>query len=121
MGVSISRLLLPYELLLLGGGGRANGLGGPVAPALRSEFALGEGGGSTTPDEWDASVLRAGVAPEMESLGEESAVALPPSDCSLGICTLNFGLFLSACWRLFVRVGGAIIGTVGVERVRCGG
>jgi hypothetical protein len=93
----MSRLLLPYELLLLGGGGRANGLGGPVAPALRSEFALGEGGGNTTPEEWDASVLRAGVAPEMESLGEESAVALPPSDCSLGICTLNLGLFLSAC------------------------
>jgi hypothetical protein len=92
-----------------------------VAPALRREFALGEGGGSTTPEEWDASVLRAGVAPDMESLGDESAVALPPSECSLGICTLNFGLFLSACWRLLTRVGGAMIGTVGVESVRCGG
>jgi hypothetical protein len=92
-------------------------LGGPVAPALRSELALGEGGGSTTPEEWDASVLRAGVAPEIESLGDESAVALPPSECSLGIWTRNFGLFLSIC-RLFVRVGGAMGGTDEVECVR---
>jgi hypothetical protein len=42
MGVSIS-LRLPYELLLAGGGGRAKGFGGPVAPALRREFADGEG------------------------------------------------------------------------------
>ena len=117
MGVSMSRLLLLYELLLVGGGGLAKGLGGPVAPALRREFALGDGGGSTTPDECDASVLRAGVAPDIESLGEESAVALPPSECSLGICTRSFGLFLSI-WRLFVRVGGAIGGTDGVECVR---
>jgi hypothetical protein len=113
----MSRLLLPYELLLVGGGGLAKGFGGPVAPALRREFALGEGGGRTTPEEWDASVLRAGVAPEIESLGEESAVALPPSECSLGICTRNFGLFLSIC-RLFVRVGGAIGGTDEVDCVR---
>jgi hypothetical protein len=51
IGVSISRLLLPYELLFVGGGGRANGFGGPVAPALKSELALGEGGGNTTPEE----------------------------------------------------------------------
>jgi len=92
MGVSrLSRL--PYELLVDGGGGRANGFGGPVAPALSSEFALGEGGGSTTPEECEASVLRPGVAPVVpESLGDESAVALPASDCSLGICTLSLGL-----------------------------
>ena len=102
---------------MVGGGGLAKGFGGPVAPALRREFALGEGGGRTTPEEWDASVLRAGVAPEIESLGEESAVALPPSECSLGICTRNFGLFLSIC-RLFVRVGGAIGGTDEVDCVR---
>jgi hypothetical protein len=120
MGVSISRLLLPYELLLVGGGGRANGFGGPVAPALRRELALGDGGGKTTPDECDASVLRAGVAPEMESFGDESAVALPPSECSLGIWTRSFGLFLSIC-KLFVRAGGAIAGTDEVDCVRCGG
>ena len=99
---------------MAGGGGRAKGFGGPVAPALRREFADGEGGGRTTPDECEASVLRAGVAPEIESLGDESAVALPPSDCSLGIWTRNLGLFLSIC-RLFVRVGGAIGGTDEVD------
>jgi hypothetical protein len=120
--VSMSRLLLPYELLLAGGAGRAKGLGGPVAPALSNELALGEGGGSTTPEECDASVLRAGVWPEIESLGDESAVALPPSECSLGICTRNLGLFLSVC-KLFVLVGGAIGGTAEVDCVRrgCGG
>jgi hypothetical protein len=46
---------------LVGGAGRAKGLGGPVAPALSNELALGEGGGRTTPEECDASVLRAGV------------------------------------------------------------
>ncbi len=91
MGVSI--LLPPYgwwfELaLLVGGGGRAKGFGGPCAPALRMALALGDGGGNTTPEEWLASVLAlAGVSPTVpaECRGEDSAVALPPSDCSLGI------------------------------------
>jgi hypothetical protein len=79
-------------------------LGGPVAPALINEFALGEGGGRTTPEECEASVpVRAGVAPDSpESLGDESAVALPASECSLGIWTRNLGFFGSVC-RLFVR------------------
>lgn len=86
MGVSIS-LRLPYDPLFAGGGGRAKGLGGPEAPALRREFADGEGGGRSTPEEWDASVpVRAGVTPVVpDSFGEESAVALPASDFSLGI------------------------------------
>lgn len=105
---------------LVGGGGLAKGFGGPVAPALRREFADGEGGGRTTPEECDASVLRAGVAPEIESLGDESAVALPPSECSLGIWTRSFGLLLSTC-KLFVRVGGAIGTTDEAECVRWGG
>lgn len=114
-------LLLPYELLFDGGGGRANGFGGPVAPALSNELALGEGGGRTTPEECDASVLRPGVAPVVpESLGDESAVALPASECSLGIWTLNLGL-LSPIRRLFVRDGGGIMGTEDVDCVRCGG
>lgn len=112
---------LPYELLFEGGGGRAKGLGGPVAPALSSELALGEGGGSTTPEECEASVLRPGVAPVVpESFGEESAVALPASECSLGICTLNRGL-LSPIRRLFVRDGGGIVGIEDVDWVLCGG
>lgn len=76
----------------MGGGGRAKGLGGPWAPALSKALALGEGGGRTTPDEWLASVLPlAGVPPVVspDSRGDDSAVALPPSDCSLGICTFN--------------------------------
>jgi hypothetical protein len=120
MGVSMSLRLL-YELLFDGGGGRANGFGGPIAPALSSEFALGEGGGRTTPEECDASVLRPGVAPVVpESFGDESAVALPASDCSLGICTLNLGL-LSLIRRLFVRDGGGIAGIEDVDCVRWGG
>lgn len=115
-------LRLPYDPLFDGGGGRANGFGGPVAPALSSEFALGEGGGNTTPDECDASVLRPGVAPVVpESLGEESAVALPASsECSLGICTLSLGLF-SWIRRLLVRERGAFAGIEDVDCVRCGG
>ena len=108
-------------MLFDGGGGRAKGFGGPVAPALSSEFALGDGGGKTTPEECDASVLRPGVAPVVpESFGDESAVALPASDCSLGICTLSLGLF-SPMRRLFVRDGGGTVGIEDVDWVRCGG
>lgn len=111
----------PYEWLVDGGGGRANGLGGPVAPALSSELALGEGGGSTTPEECEASVLRPGVAPIVpESLGDESAVALPVSDCSLGICTRSLGL-LSPTRRLFAQDGGAIGPAEEADCVLCGG
>jgi hypothetical protein len=116
-------LRLPYELLLDGGGGRANGFGGPLAPALSSELALGDGGGRTTPEECDASVLRPGVAPVVpESLGEESAVALPASECSLGICTLNLGFALASPTRILVaRGGGGTAFIEDVDCVRCGG
>lgn len=78
----------------MGGCGRAKGFGGPEAPALNSALALGEGGGSTTADEWLLSVpVFAGVSPVFGP-GDEAAVALPPSsDCSLGICKLSLGLF----------------------------
>jgi hypothetical protein len=53
IGVSILLLLL-YALLFWlavpGGGGRAKGFGGPVAPALRIAPADGDGGGRTTPE-----------------------------------------------------------------------
>lgn len=98
-----------------GGGGRAKGLGGPDAPALNIALALGEGGGRTTP------VLGfRGVSPVVPvSLGEESAVALPVSDCSLGICTFNLGR-LGSLVMLLVRDGGAIVGTEDTDEVRCG-
>lgn len=55
IGVSMLLLLL-YALVfctvgavVAGGGGRANGFGGPVAPALWIALAEGEGGGRTTP------------------------------------------------------------------------
>lgn len=92
----------------MGGCGRAKGLGGPCAPALRIALALGDGGGKTTPEEWLASVLAlAGVSAAVppDPRGEDSAVALPPSDCSLGIWTLSLGLFAPIC-ALFVRDGG---------------
>ena len=74
MGVSISPRL-PYDPLLVGGAGRANGFGGPVAPALMIEFALGEGGGRTTLEEWVSVLVRAGVAPVVpDPLGDDSAV-----------------------------------------------
>lgn len=50
-GVSILLLALYAALFcgpVTGGGGRANGLGGPCAPALISALAEGDGGGSTT-------------------------------------------------------------------------
>lgn len=105
MGVSISPRL-PYELLLLGGAGRAKGLGGPVAPALMMEFALGDGGGRTTPDEECVSVLvRAGVAPVVpDPRGDDSAVWLPFSESS-GICNMSRG-FPDA--MLLVRDTGTI-------------
>lgn len=76
----------------MGGAGRANGLGGPEAPAERTAFVDGDGGGSTTP--WPTRIGVADAVPP--SLGDESAVALPPSDCSLGICTFKRGRFASA-------------------------
>lgn len=82
MGVSISPRL-PYEPLFVGGAGRAKGFGGPVAPALMIELALGEGGGKTTPEECVSVLVRAGVAPVVpEPLGDESAVWLPFSESS---------------------------------------
>lgn len=65
--------------------------------------------------------VRAGVAPVVpESLGDESAVALPASECSLGICTRSLGFFGSVC-RLFVRETGCVAGTEEVDCVRGGG
>jgi hypothetical protein len=78
------------------GGGRANGLGGPVAPAECIVVeADGEGGGRTTPDECESVGRREGcevtsVAVVVVPRGEDASVALPPSDSS-GIRTFNCG------------------------------
>ena len=73
---------------MFGGGGLANGFGGPVAPALSNALAEGDGGGNTTP-ECESVRSLAGVA-----LGPLScADPVPPSssDASDGICTFNLG------------------------------
>ena len=79
-GVSIS-LLVPKAPLVTGGAGRANGFGGPVAPALSKALAaLGEGGGSTAPVRIGVTALAVAVA-----CGEESAVCFSSSEDSVGI------------------------------------
>lgn len=111
--------------------GRANGLVGPVAPALRTAPALalrGDGAGRTIPDEWLLSVVPA-LAGVVElvlavSLGEDSAVVLPaPSDASPGIWTVKRGLLASG-WKLLILGEGSTPETPDVEAVRsccCGG
>ena len=111
---------LPNEELLTGGGGLANGFGGPVAPALSNALALGDGGGRTTPDECDASVLLCGVALVLASLGEDPAVALPASECSLGIWTFSRGRFSPPICMLFVREGGGMLGSEAIDGFRDG-
>jgi hypothetical protein len=80
MGVS------PFALFV-GGGGLANGFGGPEAPALNNALADGEGGGSTTAECGASALAFAGVmSAVLGSLGEEvSAVPLPLSELLLGI------------------------------------
>lgn len=106
------------------GGGRAKGFGGPVAPAESSDVADGDGGGSTTPDEWESVPLRrvdVDVA-SVEFRGEpaDSAVALPLSDCSSGICTFRRGRAAPPTRRLFEREGGVkvVSGTADVDTLR---
>ena len=111
-GVSIS-LLPPNAPFVTGGAGRANGFGGPVAPALSNALAaLGEGGGNTAPARIGVTALAVAVA-----CGEESAVCLSSSEDSVGICTFSLGRL---AWRLFVRLGGWIcpLAATGVEAVR---
>lgn len=101
MGVSISPLR-PNVPFTGGGAGRAKGLGGPLAPALRRALALGEGGGKTTPV-WPPSRTGVICAPVC-ACGEEPAVRSSP-ESSEGICTFSRGLRGSAC-MLFVLLGG---------------
>lgn len=105
-----------------GGGGRANGFGGPVAPADSRAEADGEGGGSTGPASpsrigVNRLSLRAGRCAE----GEPEDADFSFSSSSAGIWTLSRGRFASEA-TLFVLDG--ICGTegkTGVEAVRMGG
>jgi hypothetical protein len=102
-----------FMLLVWWGGGRANGFGGPVAPAeSRVVEADGEGGGRTTPEECESVGRREGcdvmsVAVVIVPCGEaDPFVALPPSDSS-GIRTFNCGReMLPPTRRLLDRDGG---------------
>lgn len=117
--IGVSMLLFEaYEVVLtvfcaavvVGGGGLANGFGGPVAPALSIALADGDGGGRTTPL-WFPSCALAGVVTLFppESRDDDSAVALPRSEFSEGICTLSCGRFES--WPLLGRgVASAMAG-----------
>jgi hypothetical protein len=93
-----------------GGGGRANGFGGPCAPALSIAPADGDGGGNTTPGGPFSAFPFAGVEVLFPAESrDESAVALPPSEVSLGICTFNCGR-LDGNGPLLVLDGGLIFG-----------
>jgi hypothetical protein len=102
-GVSIRVPLLEFVCEVWETGcGRAKGLGGPEAPAERRAEAEGEGGGRTTPE--CESELFLPLGRRLEPVGLvlerglefESAVALPPSEGSSGICTFNTGRLLLA-------------------------
>lgn len=94
-----------------GGAGRANGFGGPLAPADNSGLlADGDGGGRTTP--LGGAFIGAALA---GSLAEVSGS--PPSEASLGICTFRRGLLASDCIVLD-RDGGARLGNDEAELVR---
>lgn len=97
IGVSTcSSLLEACGFVDMGGAGRAKGLGGPWAPALRRAFAEGEGGGSWRGTGWE---VEAG-----------SEVASSP-EASLGIWTFSLGRLGS----VFVLVGGLITGVLAVR------
>lgn len=90
------------------GCGRANGFGGPDAPAESRAEAEGDGGGRTTLE--PCSPLRRPPACEFCAsgpCGEELESPVPSSDCSSGICTFRTGrLPPPPKLALFVREGG---------------
>jgi hypothetical protein len=108
-GVSIRLLPLEFCGGCETGWGRAKGLGGPDAPAESRADADGDGGGRTTPEPEGCSEdcpFRCAFAAVVAEWGEESPVALPPSDGSSGICTFRTGRFPPPSEALFVREGG---------------
>ena len=99
-------LLLLYDWLFCceGGGGLANGFGGPDAPALSMALALGEGGGRTTPvpEEWLASVLAfRGVGPvTIQIVGRMAFLCRYSNFRNTERRTASQNLALSACSRM---------------------
>jgi hypothetical protein len=106
--------------MLCCGSGRAKGFGGPLAPADSMADAEGEGGGRTTPDECESLACRRvdrDAASDVPRGDPDSAVALPPSEGSSGICTLSRGRAGPPTRKLFVRKGGVNV-VSGIEAVR---
>lgn len=107
-GVSI-KLWLGLLLVLLGAG-RAKGLGGPVAPAESKVVVFdGDGGGRTIPDECESPWR---VVCEVASVDccppdVDSAVLLPVSEGSSGICTLSRGRDPPPTRKLLDREGNS--------------
>jgi len=106
-----------------GGGGLANGFGGPVAPADSKADADGDGGGNTgpfRPSRIGVSTLesRCGRCIEGELV---FGLLFSDSSSSAGICTLSRGLLASDA-MLLVLLGamGGIVDMAGVDDVRCG-
>lgn len=117
MGVSIFSRLAACGFVLMGGAGRANGFGGPCAPALSKVLVDGDGGGRTTCECWPCCCCGPVVTCSCEVLAaSESAVAASSPDASLGICTFRRGRLASGA--VLARVGGAIMGTLEVLAVR---
>lgn len=84
--------------------GRANGFGGPEAPAdRRADAPDGEGGGRTTPEPSFRRVVLGFVLERGEEL--VFSTGLPFSLPSSGICTFKTGR-LPPSEALFVRDGG---------------
>lgn len=97
-------------------------MGGPDAPALSKALALGDGGGSTMPEECDPSVpvrrVESAPVPLAEPGGEEPAVPLPSSEGSSGICRASLGRLAFSC-ALLVLEGGAKASFDETEALRC--
>lgn len=95
MGVSMVSRFAACGFVLIGGAGRANGLGGPWAPALRRVFVDGEGGGRTTCDGGPCCCVPVAVCACEVLAASESAVPASSPDASLGIWTFSRGRFAS--------------------------
>lgn len=116
--------MLMFELFWSEWCGRANGFGGPVAPADNKVDAEGDGGGSTTdmspPARRGIGAVSVTVRGDVDvSAPAVSAALLPVSDCSSGMVTLRRGREAPPVFdcMLLERDGGVnvVSGTVETE------